>query len=138
MKLTNTGLQNRSEWEDKGYILPSYDRASMVQKTEKQPTWVHFGAGNIFRIFPAALQQRLLSKGLAETGIIVGEGFDYQIIDEVYEKHDNMTLMVTLKSDGSIAKEVIASVAAAYKCDQQFSKEWAFFQKTFRSLPFRW
>nr|WP_319472694.1 mannitol dehydrogenase family protein [uncultured Sphaerochaeta sp.] len=133
MKLTNTGLQKRSEWEDKGYILPSYDRASMVQKTEKQPTWVHFGAGNIFRIFPAALQQRLLSKGLAETGIIVGEGFDYQIIDEVYEKHDNMTLMVTLKSDGSIAKEVIASVAAAYKCDQQFSKEWAFFQKTFRS-----
>lgn len=50
-----------------------------------------------------------------------------------------MTLMVTLKSDGSIAKEVIASVAAAYKCDQQFSKEWEFFfQKTFRSLPFRW
>jgi fructuronate reductase len=105
----------------------------MILKTEKQPTWVHFGAGNIFRIFPAALQQELLSKGLAETGIIVGEGFDYQIIDEVYEKHDNMTLMVTLKSDGSIAKEVIASVAAAYKCDQQFTKEWAFFQKTFRS-----
>ncbi len=139
MKLTNTGIQNRSEWDEKGgYILPSYDRTSMVQKTMKQPTWVHFGgAGNIFRIFPAALQQSLLrGGGLAETGIIVGgEGFDYQIIDEVYEKHDNMTLMVTLKSDGSIAKEVIASVAAAYKCDQQFSKEWEFFQKTFRSPP---
>ncbi|MBZ4674037.1 MAG: Mannitol 2-dehydrogenase, partial [Spirochaeta sp.] len=40
MKLTNTGLQNRSEWEDKGYILPSYDRSAMILKTEKQPTWV--------------------------------------------------------------------------------------------------
>ncbi|MXI85217.1 mannitol dehydrogenase family protein [Sphaerochaeta halotolerans] len=133
MKLTNTGLQNRSEWEEKGYVLPSFDRTSMIQKTKEHPTWVHFGAGNIFRIFPAALQQRLLSEGLGETGIIVGEGFDYQIIDEVYEKHDNLTLMVTLKSDGTIGKEVIASVAAAYKCDQQFSSEWEFFKKTFRS-----
>ena len=139
MKLTNTGLQNRSEWEEKGYVLPSFDRTSMIQKTKEHPTWVHFGAGNIFRIFPAALQQRLLSEGLGETGIIVGEGFDYQIIDEVYEKHDNLTLMVTLKSDGTIGKEVIASVAAAYKCDQQFSSEWEFFKKTFRSpFPCRW
>ncbi len=135
MKLTNAGLQNNTAWNEKGYILPSFDRTSMVQKTEKQPTWVHFGAGNIFRIFPAALQQRLLSEGLAETGIIVGEGFDYQIIEDVYEKHDNLTLMVTLRSDGSIAKEVIASVSGAYKCDQQFHKEWGILQEDL-SLPF--
>ncbi len=133
MKLTNSGLQNHTEWNEKGYILPSYDRATMVKETKKNPAWVHFGAGNIFRIFPAALQQRLLNEGLSSTGIIVGEGFDYQIIDQVYEKHDNLTLMVTLKSDGSIAKEVISSVAEAYKCDQKYSREWEFFKQTFRS-----
>ncbi len=133
MKLTDTGLHVSTEWESKGYTLPSFDRESMVAETKKNPTWVHFGAGNIFRVFPAALQQRLLNEGLAKTGIIVGEGFDYQIIDKVYEVHDDLTLMVTLKSDGSINKEVIASVAEAYKCDPQFSTEWDFFKQTFKN-----
>ncbi len=133
MKLTNSGIQNRAQWEEKGYILPSYDRAQMIAQTHKTPQWVHFGAGNIFRIFPAALAQELLNKQLIETGIIVGEGFDYEIIDEVFAKHDNLTLAVTLKSDGSIEKEVIASVASAHKCDPQYADEWAFFQAIFQA-----
>ncbi|WP_298503507.1 mannitol dehydrogenase family protein [uncultured Sphaerochaeta sp.] len=131
MKLTDTGLQERSKWEAKGYILPSFDRGAMQHNTKENPIWVHFGAGNIFRVFPAALQQQLLNRGLSKAGIIVGEGFDYQIIDKVYAKHDNLTLMVTLKSDGSIDKEVIASVAYAYKCDPRFEQEWKFFTETF-------
>lgn len=131
MKLTDTGLQERNVWEAKGYTLPSFDRAKMQQETKKNPIWVHFGAGNIFRVFPAALQQHMLNKGLSKAGIIVGEGFDYQIIDKVYAKNDNLTLMVTLKSDGSIEKEVIASVAYAYKCDPQFVQEWDFFSDVF-------
>ncbi len=131
MKLTDTGLQERSKWEAKGYILPSFDRGAMQHYTKENPIWVHFGAGNIFRVFPAALQQQLLNRGLSKAGIIVGEGFDYQIIDKVYAKHDNLTLMVTLKSDGSIDKEVIASVAYAYKCDPRFEQEWKFFTETF-------
>lgn len=132
MKLTNEGLQAKELWQQKGYTLPTFDRQVMLKETEQNPTWVHFGAGNIFRVFPAALQQQLLNQKLTKTGIIVGEGFDYEIIDKVYDKHDNLTLMVTLKSDGSIEKEVIASVAYAYKCDPQFAKEWEFFVQTFR------
>lgn len=132
MKLTDTGLQNKESWLEKGYKLFNYDRQAMIAQTKETPSWVHFGAGNIFRVFPAALQQQLLNEGLSKTGIIVGEGFDYQIIDKVYAKHDNLTLMVTLKSDGSIDKEVIASVACAYKCDQQFKEEWNFFCDTFK------
>ena len=132
MKLTDTGLQDRNSWLQKGYTLPRFDREAMVKETKENPTWVHFGAGNIFRVFPAALQQQLLNEGESKTGIIVGEGFDYQIIDKVYQPHDNLTLMVTLKSDGTIDKEVIASVACAYKCDPQFTKEWAFFTETFK------
>ncbi len=132
MKLTNEGLLAKNEWESKGYKLPDFDRQAMLEETRKNPIWVHFGAGNIFRVFPAALQQHLLNTKQSKAGIIVGEGFDYQIIDKVYNPHDNLTLMVTLKSDGSIRKEVVGSVAYAYKCDPQFATEWKFFTETFR------
>ncbi len=131
MKLTDAGLTDRTPWQGAGYTLPSFDRNAMIEETKKNPQWVHFGAGNIFRVFPAALQQRLLEKGIAKSGIVVGEGFDYDIIDTVFAKHDNLTLMVTLNSDGSIAKEVIASIANAHKCDPSFSDEWAFFKELF-------
>ena len=46
---------NAAEWEAKGYELPKYDIAAVAKKTHDEPTWVHFGAGNIFRAFPAAI-----------------------------------------------------------------------------------
>ena len=42
---------NAAEWEAKGYELPKYDIAAVAKKTHDEPTWVHFGAGNIFRAF---------------------------------------------------------------------------------------
>ncbi|MFA5699084.1 MAG: mannitol dehydrogenase family protein [Sphaerochaeta sp.] len=131
MTLTDKHLLDRSVWEEKGYTLPSYDRHAMIKETKANPRWVHFGAGNIFRIFVARLQNDLLNAKKATSGIIVGEGFDYQIIDDVFNKNDNLTLGVTLKSDGSIEKDVIASVATAAKCDPSFAQEWAFFKDVF-------
>lgn len=133
MKLNAKSLADRAVWEAKGYGIPKFNREAMIEQTLESPTWVHFGAGNIFRGFPAALQQGLLETGKSKTGIIVGEGFDYEIIDKIYQKNDNLTMMVTLKSDGSIEKQVIASVAAAYKCDPQFATEWEAFKKAFRN-----
>ena len=46
---------NAAEWEAKGYELPKYHIAAVAKKTHDEPTWVHFGAGNIFRAFPAAI-----------------------------------------------------------------------------------
>ena len=60
MILTEQGLQNKAEWEAKGYRLPAFDRAAMVEATKANPTWVHFGAGNIFKAFQADACQRLL------------------------------------------------------------------------------
>ncbi len=131
MKLQAQAIQDTAVWEEKGFTLPTFDREKMIAKTRENPTWVHFGAGNIFRGFPAALQQTLLEQEKTETGIIVGEGFDYQIIDDIYARHDNLTLLVTLKSDGTIEKKVIGSVAEAYKCDPKFATEWEFFKETF-------
>ena len=118
MVLTNAGLAERGAWEKAGIALPRFDREAMIAATAAAPGWVHFGAGNIFRAFPAVLQQTLLDEGLAATGIIVAEGYDGEIIDKVFLPHDNLSLAVTLKADGSIKKKVIASVAAALRLDK--------------------
>ena len=46
----------------KGIKTPSFDVEGMIEKTKKDPVWVHFGAGNIFRGFIANLQNTLLEK----------------------------------------------------------------------------
>jgi len=51
MKLTLEGLKDRAAWEAAGVKLPSYDVAAVAEKTKTAPVWIHFGIGNIFRIF---------------------------------------------------------------------------------------
>jgi len=111
MRLNNRELANRAQWEKAGIELPKFDREAMILATNKTPEWVHFGAGNIFRIFPAALQQTLLEQGTEKTGIIMVAGRDGEIINKVFSPCDNMTLGVMLKADGTIQKRVIASIA---------------------------
>ena len=113
MRLNNRELANKAQWEKAGIELPRFDREAMTSATNKTPEWVHFGAGNIFRIFPAALQQTLLEQGIEKTGIIMVAGRDGEIIDKVFRPCDNLTLAVTLKADGAIQKKVIASFAKA-------------------------
>ena len=66
-----------SEWEAKGYELPEFDIAAVRKQTYDNPTWVHFGGGNIFRAFPAALLNDALNTGKYDRGVIVAETFDY-------------------------------------------------------------
>ena len=49
MKLTDLQKEVSPVWEEKGYEVLKYDREAVKQKTKEAPTWVHFGAGNIFR-----------------------------------------------------------------------------------------
>ena len=78
MKLSEiqSGKFDAREWEAKGYQLPKFDLEAVRTKTHEQPTWIHFGAGNIFRAFPAALLQKALDAGAYDRGVIVAEGFD--------------------------------------------------------------
>ena len=55
MKLTLEGLKDQAAWQAAGIALPSYDVAQVAQRTKQAPVWVHFGAGNIFRIFIGGL-----------------------------------------------------------------------------------
>ena len=56
------------EWTDKGYELPKYDLKAVKEKTYNEPTWVHFGAGNIFRAFTAAVLNDVLNSGKYDRG----------------------------------------------------------------------
>ena len=125
MKMNAASIKNqKAEWEALGVKLPAFDHEAMTAKTKEHPVWVHFGAGNIFRGFIAGLQQRLLNAGLAESGIVAAETFDYDIIDKIYVPHDSMTLMVSLKADGSTQKEVIASIAKGIKANCADEAQW--------------
>lgn len=114
-----------------GTKVYSFDREKVKENTKKRPQWIHFGAGNIFRIFPAALCQRLLESGDMDTGILVAEGFDYEIIDDIYKPHDDLTLAVTLHADGSVDKEVIGSVVEAVKVDSSVEDDWTTLKEAF-------
>lgn len=108
MKLNIESIQNKSAWE--GYSLPNFDIEKVRQNTLERPQWVHFGAGNIFRIFPAVLCQRLIQQGDMDTGIVCCESYDDEIVTKCFRPYDNLSLAVTLNADGSIEKEVVASM----------------------------
>ena len=134
MKLTDilSGSFNAAEWEAKGYQVPKFDIKAVREKTAKEPTWVHFGGGNIFRAFPAALLNDALNTGRYDRGVIVAETFDFEVVDKAYRPYDNLSLCVNLCSDGSIEKKVIASVTEALKADSRFP-DWDRLKAIFRS-----
>lgn len=123
---------NAAEWEQKGYQLPKFDIKALREKTAKEPTWVHFGGGNIFRAFPAAILNDALNTGKYDRGVIVAETFDYEVVDKAYAPYDNLSLAVSLCSDGTIEKKVIASVTEALKADKSFD-DWQRLVEIFRN-----
>lgn len=133
MKLNAAGLRDTALWQQAGIALPAFDWHSMCAATEKAPTWVHFGAGNIFRGFIASLQQSLLEQGLTASGLIAAETFDADIIDRIYEPHDSMTLTVSLRPDGSTGKAVVASIARGLKANPAEAAHWAALKAIFQN-----
>lgn len=127
-----SGQLNAAAWEAKGYELPKFDIKAVREKTAKEPTWVHFGGGNIFRAFPAAILNDALNTGAYDRGVIVAETFDFEVVDKAYAPYDNLSLLVSLQSDGNIEKKVIASITEALKADYQFA-DWQRLVEVFRN-----
>lgn len=120
MKLNSKSIiEDRKSWEEKGYSLPNYDRQEVKRKTLENPNWIHFGAGNIFRAFQANVLENLLNEKKTDIGLIVAEGYDYEIIDAAYKKFDDLGIFVRLKCDGNIDKIVVGSVVESLKVDRE-------------------
>ena len=132
MKLSKDGLQS-AEWKEKGYVLPQFDFDKVCENTKKSPFWIHFGAGNIFRAFQANVVQNLLNDGVIDSGLVVAEGYDYEIIEKMYKPHDNVGALVTLKGNGSVEKTVVASIMESLTADSQNESDWARLLEIFRN-----
>jgi fructuronate reductase len=116
MQLNAKSLQDKKAWAERHIVLPFFDRQAVIAKTKAEPRWLHFGPGNIFRAFIAALQQKLLDTGTVDYGIITAAPNSREIIDTVYAPHDNLSLLVTMCTDGTMQKKVIGSVTEAVAC----------------------
>jgi fructuronate reductase len=124
MKLCREAITDAAAWKQIGIDVPGYDVAEVAEKTKKAPAWVHFGVGNIFRIFIGGIADKLIESGESEKGIICAETFDYDIINKIYEPYDNLVLAVTLKADGSTEKKVLGSLAEAIPAKVGDAKSW--------------
>lgn len=132
MKLTLNGLrQDHAAYEAAGYHLPAFDYDAVHSRTLAHPTWIHFGAGNIFRAFPAAVVQKLLNDKIMDVGLAAAEGYDYEIMEKSIRPHDNLSILVTLKADNTVEKTVVASIMEALVLDSSNESEFSRLKEIF-------
>ncbi|WP_137596901.1 mannitol dehydrogenase family protein [Paucilactobacillus kaifaensis] len=113
VKITDNYLQNKAAFDSSNIKVPTYDQAEMTKETLASPHWVHFGGGNLFRAFHAAIADQLLESGESKTGVIVAETYDDAVVRDIYGKYNNRVVRVITKADGSQDRELFASVADA-------------------------
>ncbi|MBQ1491785.1 MAG: mannitol dehydrogenase family protein [Blautia sp.] len=124
MKLSLEGLKAAKQWQEAGVALPSYDVEAVSAATKEAPIWVHFGIGNIFRIFIGGIADKLIATGESGKGITCVETIDFDVVDKIYDPYDNLVLGVTLKADGSTEKQVIGSLTEAIKAQTGDQETW--------------
>ena len=133
MELTINGLKRYEDWKKADIKLPGYDVEEVVRLTKENPKWVHFGIGNIFRIFLGGIADTLLEKGELDTGITCVESFDYDVVDKIYDPYDNLALSVILNGDGTQEKKVLGSLAEAMKAQSTDAVSWKRLKEIFCS-----
>ena len=122
LKLSYKGLEDKAGWERAGVSLPKYDVKSLAEKTRESPIWVHFGIGNIFRLFIGGIADRLIGDNILDKGITCVEAFDYDVVDKIYKPFDNLALTVTLHADGRQDKKIVGSLTEAIKAPEELSR----------------
>lgn len=133
MKLTRDGIKNKEAWEKVGISLPNYDVEAVCEKAVREPVWVHFGIGNIFRVFIGGIADGLLEKDALDRGITCVESFDYDVVDKIYKPYDNLGLNVILHGDGTREYKVIGALSEAVKAQSSNSSEWKRLKEIFVS-----
>jgi fructuronate reductase len=129
--LNKENIKDAKRWEEAGIENLKFDYEQMIALTKENPTWVHFGAGNIFRGFIAMLQQSLLNSGKVDTGIVVVETYDDEIIEKIYAPYDNLGLLAIMNTDGTLEKKIIGSIGESLVGDLSKENDWQRIQTIF-------
>lgn len=109
--------QSRDELANMGVKLPAFDVDATREAGLKQPRWIHFGGGNLYRAFHAEIAQDVMDAGELDRGLVVVETFSPFTIDEVYAPYDQNILQVIMHEDGTLDERVLASTAASFFCN---------------------
>ena len=105
--------QERDELAAKGIELPQYDVAALKAKGTEQPSWIHFGGGNLYRAFHAEVAERLANAGKLDRGVVVVETFSPFTVDNVYKPFNCDSLEVVMNADGTLTERILGSTADA-------------------------
>lgn len=128
---------HRGEFEKLGVTLPCYDVGAAREAGQRQPEWIHLGAGNLFRAFHAQIAEDLLASGLMDRGVVAADLRNPRGVDEVWAPDGNDVLVVTMRPDGSQGLRVIGSVADALFANPARPSNWARMRSYFESPELR-
>ena len=124
---------SRDELTKMGVKLPSFDVDATRAAGARQPVWIHFGGGNLYRAFHAEIAQDVMDAGGLDRGVVVVETFSPFTVDEVYAPYDENILQVIMHEDGALEERVLASTAASLFCNPKRPDDYAQVQKYFES-----
>ena len=124
---------SRDELTKMGVKLPSFDVDATRAAGARQPAWIHFGGGNLYRAFHAEIAQDVMDAGGLDRGVVVVETFSPFTVDEVYAPYDENILQVIMHEDGALEERVLASTAASLFCNPKRPDDYAQVQKYFES-----
>jgi fructuronate reductase len=134
--LLRLGIEELNSQKDRftalGIKTPEYDFETVWDATKSDPVWLHFGGGNLFRAFHSVLQQHLIESNVTNKGIIVVSTSSGDLVEKVYHPHDNLSLHVVVKADGTLGMEVIASVAESISTNRG-PESWERLKEIFRN-----
>ena len=126
------GIQNRTPWTAAGIDRLSYD-VEKAAENATAPRWIHFGIGNIFRVFLGTIADKLLTGGRMTCGLTCVETFDYEVKEKIYDPFDNLALSVILNADGTQEKKVLGCFGEAILAKASDKKEWGRLKEVFSS-----
>lgn len=133
VKLTDDYVSQEPRFTSAKITVPKYNQQEITDSANENPVWVHFGGGNLFRCFHAKIAQDLLNIGELKGGIIVAETYDEEVVDRIYKEYNNRILSVTMLEDGTLKKELLASVADAIYANQDRVDDWKKLVKIFEN-----
>jgi len=124
VNIVNSWVKDPEKFNSKNIELPKFDRDTIHENGKKNPKWIHFGGGNIYRAMHAEIAQNLLNNNEMDTGVILVESFDEELIPKVYKKFDNKILQVIMKENGELKKRLLDSTSDSIYLTPQITENW--------------